>query len=82
MDHDIENCVKIGITKRGNEVSVFKEVLKSDFIIATGNLEFHYFAGFSGGAKAVAPGICSRKTIANNHKHFLESGAKAGKIER
>lgn len=81
IDHDIDNCVKIGITKRGNEVSVFKEVLKSYFIIATGNLEFHYFAGFSGGAKAVAPGICSRSTIANNHKHFLDSGAKAGKIE-
>lgn len=81
IDHDIENCVKIGINKRGNEISVFKEVLKSDFIIATGNLEFHYFAGFSGGAKAAAPGICSRSTIANNHKHFLDSGAKAGKIE-
>ena len=81
IDHDIENCVKIGITKRGNEVSVFKEVLKSNFIIATGNLEYHYFAGFSGGAKAVAPGICSRSTITNNHKYFLDSGAKAGKIE-
>ena len=44
-------------------------------------MEFHYFAGFSGGAKAVAPGICNRSTIANNHKHFLDSGAKAGKIE-
>ena len=81
MDHDIDNCVKIGITKRGNEVSVFKEVLKSDFIIVTGNLEFHYFAGYTGGAKAVAPGVLGRDTIANNHKHFLDSGAKAGKIE-
>ena len=81
IDHDIGNCVKIGTTKRGNEVSVFKEVLKADFIIATGNLEFHYFAGYSGGAKALAPGVCSRNTIANNHKHFLDSGAKAGKIE-
>ena len=81
IDHDIENCVKIGTTKRGNEVFVFKEVLKADFIIATGNLEFHYFAGYSGGAKALAPGVCSRNTIENNHKHFLDSGAKAGKIE-
>ncbi|HDK25964.1 MAG TPA: nickel-dependent lactate racemase, partial [Candidatus Atribacteria bacterium] len=81
IDHDIEDCVKIGTTKRGNEVSVFKEVLKADFIIATGNLEFHYFAGYSGGAKALAPGVCSRNTIANNHKHFLDSAAKAGKIE-
>jgi len=81
IDHDINNCVKIGTTKRGNEVSVFKKILEADFIIATGNLEFHYFAGFSGGAKAIAPGICSRETIANNHKHFLDSGASAGKIE-
>ena len=81
IDHDIDNCVKIGTTKRGNEISIFKEVLKADFIIATGNLEFHYFAGFSGGAKAIAPGVCSRNTIANNHKHFLDPGANAGKIE-
>jgi len=81
IDHDIDNCEKIGITKRGNEVFIFKEILKADFIIATGNLEFHYFAGYSGGAKALAPGVCGRKTIANNHKHFLEPGAKAGKIE-
>jgi len=81
IDHDIENCVKIGTTKRGNQVFIFKEILKADFIIATGNLEFHYFAGYTGGAKAVAPGICSRKTIANNHKHFLEPGAKAGYIK-
>ncbi len=81
IDHDIDNCAKIGTTKRGNEISIFKEVLKADFIIATGNLEFHYFAGFSGGAKAVAPGVCGRETIANNHKHFLDPGANAGKIE-
>jgi len=81
IDHDIEDCVKIGTTKRGNEVFIFREILKADFIIATGNLEYHYFAGFSGGAKAVAPGICSRNTIANNHKYFLDPGAKAGNIE-
>jgi nickel-dependent lactate racemase len=81
IDHNIENCVKIGITKRGNEVFIFKEILKADFIIATGNLEFHYFAGYTGGAKAVAPGICSRSTIANNHKYFLDPGAKAGNIK-
>jgi nickel-dependent lactate racemase len=81
IDHDIEDCVKIGITKRGNEVSIFKKVLDADFIVATGNLEFHYFAGYSGGAKAVAPGVCGRETTENNHKHFLEPGAKAGLIK-
>jgi len=81
IDHDIDSCVRIGTTKRGNEVFIFKEILDADFVIATGNLEYHYFAGFSGGAKALAPGVCGRETIANNHKHFLEPGAQAGKIE-
>lgn len=81
IDHDIDNCVKIGTTKRGNQVFIFKKVLDADFVIATGNLEFHYFAGYSGGAKAVAPAVCGRETTANNHKHFLEPGAKAGKIK-
>ena len=81
IDHNIDNCVKIGTTKRGNEVFIFREILEADFIIATGNLEFHYFAGYSGGAKAVAPGVCGRETIANNHKHFLEPGVKAGAIQ-
>jgi nickel-dependent lactate racemase len=81
IDHDIDDCVEIGITKRGNKVSVFQEILKADFIVVTGNLEYHYFAGFSGGAKAIAPGVCSKNTIANNHKHFLEPGAKAGRIQ-
>ena len=81
IDHDIDDCVKIGNTKRGNNVFIFREILKADFIIATGNLEFHYFAGYSGGAKALAPGVCGRSTISDNHKHFLDPGAKAGIIK-
>ena len=57
------------------------ELLEADFIVATGNLEFHYFAGYSGGAKAVAQGVCGRETIANNHKYFLEPSVKAGAIQ-
>jgi len=81
IDHDIDNCVKIGTTERGNDVFIFRDILKADFIIATGNLEFHYFAGYTGGAKAVAPGVCGRETIANNHKYFLDPKAKAGLIK-
>ena len=81
IDHDINNCVKIGMTKRGNEVFIFKEIMNSDFVIATGNLEFHFFAGYTGGAKAVAPGVCGRSTISNNHKYFLEPEARSGMIK-
>lgn len=81
IDHDKDDCIKIGTTAKGTPVSVFSEVLKADFIIATGNLEFHYYAGFSGGAKAIMPGVCSKETIFANHRRFLDPDACAGQIE-
>jgi len=80
LDHDIENCRAVGVTSQGAPVEIFEEVLDADVRIATGNLEFHYFAGFSGGAKALAPGVCSRGTIQANHRRFLHPGAKGGLI--
>lgn len=81
IDHDIDDCQEVGTSRLGTRAAVFKRVLDSDFIIASGNLEFHYFAGFSGGAKALAPGVCSRDTIESNHKRFLDPGAEGGRIE-
>jgi nickel-dependent lactate racemase len=81
INHDIGKCVRIGVTKKGTPVEVFKEVLDADFIIATGNIEFHFFAGYSGGVKAVAPGVCSRSTVQANHKHSFENDARGGKFE-
>ena len=81
INHDVEQCVRIGVTKKGSPVEVFKEVLDADFLIATGNIEFHFFAGYSGGVKAVAPGVCSRNTVQANHKHSFENDARGGKFE-
>ena len=80
IDHDIEDCEQVGVTSRGTKAAVFRKVLEADFVIATGNLEFHYFAGYSGGVKALAPGVCSRATIENNHSLFLHPDAKAGML--
>jgi nickel-dependent lactate racemase len=46
-----------------------------------GNVEFHYFAGFSGGAKAIIPGCASQVTVKSNHGFMVRSDAKAGLIE-
>ncbi len=80
IDHDIENCEQVGVTSRWTKAEVFRKVLEADFVIATGNLEFHYFAGYSGGVKALAPGVCSRATIESNHSLFLHPNAKAGML--
>lgn len=80
LEHDIHKCVNLGETSQGTPIEVFAEVVKASFVIATGNIEYHYYAGFSGGAKALAPGVCSRRTIEQNHKKFLAPGASPGEI--
>ena len=52
--------------------------MNSDFLIATGNIEYHYFAGYSGGAKALMTGVCSRKSVSANHSMMLEDNAATG----
>lgn len=81
IDHDPENVVSIGRTKNGTRVEVFKPIFDADFIICTGNIEFHYFAGYSGGAKAIMPGVCSKTTIQDNHSQMLHPKAAAGILE-
>ncbi|MFA5015050.1 MAG: nickel-dependent lactate racemase [Actinomycetota bacterium] len=78
IDSDIEKSRLIGHTSRGTPVETFEEILDNDILIITGNIEYHYFAGYSGGAKAVLPGVCTRNSIQSNHSLMLEEGASAG----
>ncbi len=77
-DSDILNVRLIGHTTAGTPVEIYKGALESEVLIATGNIEYHYFAGYSGGAKAVMPGICSRNSIQFNHKMMLDKNSTAG----
>ena len=80
IDSDPSKAKLIGKTSSGTPVEVFKYALESDLLIATGNIEYHYFAGYSGGAKAVMPGICTRNSIQANHSMMLDNRAFAGNI--
>ena len=80
IDHDIRDCIPIGKTHRGTPVEVFRPVTESDFLIATGNIEFHYNAGYTGGCKALFPGVCSKKSIEMNHRRMLEPGSVTGRL--
>ncbi len=80
IDFDINNCKYIGQTKNSTPIEVFKKVLDCDLKIATGNIEYHYFAGYSGGAKAVMPGVCSKKSVSANHSMMLKDGAEAARF--
>lgn len=81
LDLDAAECVPVGTTSRGTRLEVFKAYLDADLRICTGNIEYHYFAGFSGGAKAVVPGMCSYAAIRDNHAMMLQAGARAGVLQ-
>jgi nickel-dependent lactate racemase len=70
----------LGKLKSGNELWVSSLVSESDFIITTGVIVPHYFAGFSGGRKSILPGICGRKTIEDNHAKMIHPNACAGNL--
>ncbi|MFA4965625.1 MAG: nickel-dependent lactate racemase [Thermoleophilia bacterium] len=80
LDLDAADSVPVGTTTRGTRLEVFKPYLDADLRICTGNIEYHYFAGFSGGAKALVPGLCSYAAIRDNHSMMLAPTARAGVI--
>ena len=80
VDGDASDCVHIGTTSRGTPVDIVRCVAEADRRICLGNIEYHYFAGYSGGAKAIMPGVSTRAAIQSNHSRMVEESACAGRL--
>jgi nickel-dependent lactate racemase len=80
-NHNPENTELLGYTTRGTPVEFFRPLVEADFRICLGNIEFHYFAGYSGGAKAILPGCASRLAVTANHAMMVLPEAAAGRLE-
>ncbi|GFN23152.1 nickel-dependent lactate racemase [Thermanaeromonas sp. C210] len=81
VDSDPADTVYVGTTSRGTPVEIFRPVVEADKRILLGNVEYHYFAGYSGGVKALLPGCATPRTIQANHRMMVEEGATAGEID-
>jgi nickel-dependent lactate racemase len=57
----------LGESSNGSPIYINKHFYECDTKILTGAVEAHFFFGFSGGRKAIAPGIASEETILSNH---------------
>ncbi len=57
----------IGSTRRTPNVTVNRHYLDAEIKIVTGLVEPHFMAGFSGGRKAVCPGICGQEVTYGFH---------------
>lgn len=66
--------VDLGATAtRGTPISIDRRLIEADLRIATGLVEPHFMAGWSGGRKVVAPGVAGHRTIRTIHSaRFME----------
>ena len=81
IDSDPDDCVHIGDTDCGTPVDITRSVAEADRRICLGNIEYHYFAGYSGGAKAIMPGVSTPAAIQANHSMMVREEACAGNLE-
>ena len=81
IQHDTLRCRRIGISSRGTPIEIFEDILDADVVIGTGSIEFHYYAGYSGGAKSVLPGVSSRESVITNHKMMIDEKAVSGRVD-
>ncbi|KGM30973.1 nickel-dependent lactate racemase family protein [Inquilinus limosus] len=58
---------------RGTPVKIDRQFVEADLRIATGLVEPHFMAGWSGGRKVIAPGVAHHETIRTFHSaRFME----------
>jgi nickel-dependent lactate racemase len=65
--NDDSSLVSLGETSLGNPVRINRRYMESDVRILTGFIEPHFFAGFSGGPKAVLPSLAGKESVFSNH---------------
>ncbi len=86
VDHEPQNpeaLVDLGVTASGIPLSVNKIAYEADLLIATGIVEPHQYAGYSGGRKTLAVGAAGEKMIAYTHGPQMidHPGTRLGRIE-
>ena len=65
--------VDLGRTRAGTPIRLDRRFVEADLRIATGLVEPHFMAGYSGGRKVIAPGIAHADTITTFHNHRFMS---------
>jgi nickel-dependent lactate racemase len=78
VDHDAggDDHVSVGEVD-GVPIRLQREYVEADLRIITGFVEPHFFAGFSGGPKAVCPGLAATETILEAHHPRRIADARA-----
>jgi len=71
LNHDPADTVPLDVLWGKTPVKLNRHYVQADFKIVISGLTPHSFAGFSGGAKMLFPGLADMETIAKTHKSVL-----------
>jgi nickel-dependent lactate racemase len=81
LDHradDESNLVKLpGRSRAGARVRLNRRYVEAGFRIVTGLVEPHFMAGFSGGRKAICPGVADVSTVRHFHGEAFMADPRA-----
>jgi nickel-dependent lactate racemase len=72
MPHEFDNpqqLISLGRTVNGTDIWINRRLAEADFVLGVGNILPHGYAGFSGGAKIIQPGVSG--TITTGQTHWL-----------
>ncbi len=86
IDNEPQNpvaLIDLGVTAGGVPVSAHRDAVRADLLIATGIVEPHQYAGYSGGPKTASVGAAGEPLIAHTHgPAFVDHpGTRLGRIE-
>jgi nickel-dependent lactate racemase len=79
-DHECQadDLVDLGKSSQGTPILVNHRVWDADKVILTGGIAYHLLAGFGGGRKSIAPGVCGYEMIQKNHALALKDAGPSG----
>ncbi|MGE5552971.1 MAG: nickel-dependent lactate racemase [Betaproteobacteria bacterium] len=70
LQHDCDDrqqLTRVGTLSSGEPLFLNRTYVEASFRIVTGLIEPHFFAGFSGGPKAILPGLAARENVIQSH---------------
>jgi nickel-dependent lactate racemase len=74
---DPSTQISLGRSTFRHEIWVNRQLYECDVKILTGFIEPHFFAGFSGGGKAIMPGMGGQRTVLGNHDAVMIANPNA-----
>ncbi|MEM2896401.1 MAG: nickel-dependent lactate racemase [Candidatus Bathyarchaeia archaeon] len=79
-DCDSKDLAYLGETSFKNRLYLNRELMNSDFKLSIGKLNFHYFAGYTGGGRSILPGVSGFETIKRNYSMITNDNCKPGML--